>query len=515
MAKFNGAGVKTSSKGFTGTLDEAVINHQGGTGFLRDEKSELFISTVSSFLGDDFYESSQDRESRIGALAAKVAVNDPEWITQFVEWLRGSGNIRSAALVVALEAADAMVQSKVPGGRNVVSAALQRADEPGEALAYWHSRKGRKIPSAVKRGIADAIGRLYSEYSVAKYNSGNSSVSLKDAIAITHPKPVDDHQSVLFQYINEREFDSRTPVPDELVQLKNRQNVLSLPDDEMLNLVSSEEGSKILKEAGLTWEAVAGKIGLSKKIWTNLIPSMGYMALLRNLRNFIQNGVPLENVLKIISNEDVVAKSRQLPFRFYSAYTQVKSNLEVSAALEKALNASLSNIPALDGKTLIMVDCSGSMSWSYGSGNSQITNMEKAAVFGSALALRAENANLYGYGTSYKKINFSKGDSILPVVNKFGDMGGTNTTKVLKDLTRNTKYDRVVIITDEQYGDYYGNPSDVLSKDIPLYTWSLVGYKVGHKVERNRHTFGGLTDQSFRLIPLLEKGYDADWPWAK
>jgi hypothetical protein len=27
------------------------------------------------------------------------------------------------------------------------------------------------------------------------------------------------------------------------------------------------------------------------------------------------------------------------------------------------------------------------------------------------------------------------------------------------------------------------------------------------------HCFGGLADHAFRLVPLLEQGCDADWPW--
>lgn len=511
MSKFNGAGVKTATKGFTGTIGQEIINHQGGTGFLRDEKSDLFLSTVSSFLEDTFYESGQERESRISKLASKVAVNDPLWITNFVEWLRGEGNIRSAAIVVALESANAMIKAGIPGSRVVVSSALQRADEPGEAIAYWHSRMGRKIPSAVKRGISDAIVRLYNEYSVAKYNSAKATVSLKDAISLTHPKPKDDLQSFVFKYINDRSYDSSVDVPSELTQLKKRQEVMSLPNDELKSLLESSEGQEVLKSAGLTWESVAGKVGLSKGIWSSLIPSMGYMALLRNLRNFQESGVDTTDVLKRISDPDQVAKSRQFPFRFFTAASQVGDNLKTAYALEEALNASLVNVPELKGKTLIMVDRSGSMHWA--SDKQGTSWADKAAVFGSALALRAEDADLYGYGTSSSKISYRKSDSIIPTVKKFRDMGGTNTTRILQDLTSTVKYDRVIIITDEQSSA--GNPSSSLNKETPLYIWNVVGYGVGHNTDVNRYTFGGLTDHSFRMIPLLESGKNGTWPWGE
>jgi hypothetical protein len=51
--------------------------------------------------------------------------------------------------------------------------------------------------------------------------------------------------------------------------------------------------------------------------------------------------------------------------------------------------------------------------------------------------------------------------------------------------------------------------------DLPVYTWNLAAYRHGHAPSGtgNRHTFGGLTDRGFRMIPLLEAGRDANWPW--
>ncbi|WP_410649219.1 hypothetical protein [Amycolatopsis sp. cmx-4-54] len=44
---------------------------------------------------------------------------------------------------------------------------------------------------------------------------------------------------------------------------------------------------------------------------------------------------------------------------------------------------------------------------------------------------------------------------------------------------------------------------------------NLAGYQHGHSTSGrgNRHTFGGLTDQAFRMIPLLDAGRSADWPF--
>ena len=310
-----------------------------------------------------------------------------------------------------------------------------------------------------------------------------------------------------------------------------------MPTDELRTLVRSSEGSEVLKNAGLTWEAVAGSIGLDAKTWEALIPNMGYMALLRNLRNFEKEGVSdtvLDEVARRLADPEEVAKSRQLPFRFLSAYNAVSGieydswygskktgngSLRFVYPLEKALNHSLSNVPALKGKTLILVDRSGSM---FGlAGKNGLNLADSAAIFGTALAIRSEDAKLVQYGSSDAVVNFSKSSSVLKTLESFQSMGGTNTFQTLKNHY-NKSFDRVIILTDEQYDhsgrggySYYSEtPRDIVDKNTPFYVWNLGGYRVSQQENKpNRYSFGGLNDQSFKMISLLEQGADSAWPW--
>ena len=78
------------------------------------------------------------------------------------------------------------------------------------------------------------------------------------------------------------------------------------------------------------------------------------------------------------------------------------------------------------------------------------------------------------------------------------------------------KHDRVLIVTDEQYAySHHGDPTEQVPADVPVYTWNLAGYRAGHgpSGQGNRHTFGGLSDAAFRMVPLLEAARSADWPW--
>lgn len=251
--------------------------------------------------------------------------------------------------------------------------------------------------------------------------------------------------------------------------------------------------------------------------WEAVIPSMGAMALLRNLRNFDQAGVSdqvAEQVGLRICDPEAVARARQFPFRYLAAYQHAPS-LRWAYPLERALGHSLGNVPALPGRTLVLVDRSGSM-WSSLSDRSKLNRADAAAVFGAALALRAEDADLVQFGSTSQVVPYSRGESVLKVLERFGNLGGTYTAQAVREHYRG--HDRVLIVTDEQaasYG-YGGDPTAQVPPTVPVYTWNLAGYRVGHAPSgsANRHTFGGLTDAAFRMVSLIEGGRDADWPWA-
>jgi len=238
---------------------------------------------------------------------------------------------------------------------------------------------------------------------------------------------------------------------------------------------------------------------------------MGYMALLRNLRNFEQAGISpasAQHVADVLADPERVATSRQLPMRFLSAYKAVVGTRYLHA-IETALDLSLRNVPALPGRSLILVDRSGSM-WGTMSGRSELTRADAGAVFGAALAIRAEYPQLVLYGSSAAEFPARnlRGAGILPTINRFGgDMGGTYTGAAVQSYFAG--HDRVVIVTDEQAHDQVRLPDAV-----PLYIWNLAGYRHGNTAVRGRHfTFGGLSDQAFAMIPLLERGGVADWPF--
>lgn len=527
-----------------------VRTYNGAPGFERDPKADLFLLAAGSFFGQEaFYESGNDAADRFRALVAVNTGQDPAWTARFLTWLRGEGNIRTGAIVGAVEYARTLQEITKAAGepaplheditaRAVVRSVLQRADEPGEMLAYYTSRYGRSIPVAIKRGIADAIvghktqRPLYSEYTALKYDTASHGFRFADVLELTHP--TGEHPAVkgtktatLFQWLVDRRHNRVDYIPLDLEMVAANKNLR-----ERAFKASNLADSELLKSAGFTWEdalSLAGDRVSKKELWEALIPQMGYMARLRNLRNFDQAGVSDAVALKLaaeLADPEKVARSRQLPMRFLSAYRAAPS-LRWGYALETALDLSLRNVPELKGRTLILVDTSGSMHSPF-SKDGTLMRWDAATVFGLSLARRAQSADLVSFSGGFwgdrrnasKVFPMAQGESLLKSLDRWKGGGyfiggGTDTAGAIQRHYHG--HDRVVILTDEQANSHgYGDVTAAVPQDRMVYTFNLAGYDRGHAPSGTgtRHTFGGLTDAGFRLIPLIERGRNADWPWA-
>lgn len=539
MARLNTSGSRPKATSPLATAPTATTTtFEGGAGFTRDAKTDLFLASVNSFNEDTFYESASDRVARIRPLVISVAVSDPEWLRKMISWERREAHLRTVPTILAAEAIKARLDAGISGGnREFVTAAVGRIDEAAEFVAYWHSTYGKALPKPVKRGIADVLtapkGGL-NEYGYLKYRgkANKGSVSLADLINLTHPDASAPWQKALFGQVLKDAYGDKGEIDPALVMIRARRDFLALSKDEQIKALTGDNAADTMRVAGLTHEVVSSALGgVPAKVWERLVPTMGYQALLMNLRR-IEESKPSETLIDSIvarlKDPEQVAKSKMLPMRFLAAYRNAP--MDFHGALQKAMDATLANVPVLKGSTLILVDRSASMNQKVSS-KSTLSVMDTANIFGASLALKAvqagHSANLVVFGTSSHAVAI-KG-SLMTLADNPANQGGTNTADALRKHFRGQ--DRIVVLTDEQanydlglsYG-YYGaryreQGSDVFSaagipSTVPTYTWNLAGYSASHApTGANRYLFGGMNDLMFSMINLIEAGVSAHWPW--
>ncbi len=143
---------------------------------------------------------------------------------------------------------------------------------------------------------------------------------MADVIELVHPEPKDAKQSALFKYLLDKRHDRARDLPDEL-------GIIGLAQEVSRRIANNEDVSATdIASSGITWERQSSASRMDAAAWERQIPSMGYMALLRNLRNFDLADISdasAQLVISKLTNADEVAQSRQFPMRFLSAYKAV------------------------------------------------------------------------------------------------------------------------------------------------------------------------------------------------
>jgi hypothetical protein len=528
MAKFSGTHRRPRRANVAAairTRAARVLTHEGGVGYARDAKSDLFLLAATNMVGEaTFYERAEVRDARFVDLVHEVTAADPAFIAGadvdagkvgLAQYLRETLLMRSAALVMAAE----YVAAGGAHGRSVVARALRRADEPAEMLGYWFTTHGRNLPMPIKRGVADATRRLYTERAALRYDGLGRQIRMADVLELVHPSPRDAAQSALFTYLlDRRHHDDAVADPSVLPMLAAAAVLDATPVGERRELLRGR-GATALADAGISWERLSGWVpgGMDAEAWEAVIPSMGAMALVRNLRNFDEAGIgeaAVEVVNAKITDATEVAKARLFPYQVWAAYRHAPSD-NWKRALGRTLDLTATNIPALDG-TLVVIDTSGSMQAPV-SNRSRLQRVEVAAVMAMATATRADDVDVVIYGQRNARVSGLAGASVLSgvdrVVRSVGSVGhATYGHTAIARWFDPRRHRRVVTFTDDQQHDAGNVPLD----HVPLiYTFNLAGYRPSALPagERGRYTLGGFTDATFTAMNALEHGHRTDWPF--
>lgn len=274
--------------------------------------------------------------------------------------------------------------------------------------------------------------------------------------------------------------------------------------------------SKLKSGETATWEQHISKHGSTKETWEESVEKMGYMALLRNLRNFVDNDISVKGLMKVarrIADRDSVVKSKQLPFRFMSAFRALPSNSPqmLIDAVSIAADMAVENVPDLDGETLVLVDCSASMGHTV-SGKSTVTMSDAARCLG-AILVRRGNSELWGFGSRPVRVVAPSGNAVMATVAGMKGIshhtGHATMIGAALDKSLNDRFKRAIVLTDMQAHDHV-NPVVTHwlagDKERKLYVIDLSSYGVPSIDPRHPQVtiVGGFSDKVFDWIVANE-----------
>jgi hypothetical protein len=456
-----------------------TINNAGGRAFTQSPKQELVSILLTATLGDQYYRTADATVARLKALVSENS--DKEFVAKAAIYARTKAGMRSVSHLVAAE-----IARNVKGAgwtKRFYDRVVHRPDDVLEILACYIAAYERPIPNALKKGLGAALAR-FDEYQIAKYKRDSAEIKLVDAVNLLHPP----HSEALSKLVR------GTLAPAETWETK-----------------LTQAGAK--SHDGVTEEEISE---LKTAAWGELIASrkLGYFALLRNLRNILEQAPQsVDAALAMLVDERLIRKSLVLPFRYLTALDAVKaSNLpragEVLGALSEAADKSLANVPQFDGRTLIALDCSGSMVG---------RPLEIGSLFAAVLAKSNANADVMLFSDSATYLTVNRRDSTLTLAREIARgaaPAGTNFHAIFEKAKH--PYDRVVILSDMQGWIGHQAPTQTFERfkqrtgrDPKVFSFDLQGYGTLQFPERNIYCLAGFSDKALQTMQFLEEDKDA------
>lgn len=421
MAKYN------TSRKLTSVPDS--VNAAGGKAYTLDPKQELAELLLSSNIAKMAYKNEDEVVKTLETLVGKV---DPLFAAKAAVYTRHVEGKRTSSQLVA-----SFLASKAAGqlwAKDFYEAIVKRPDDMLEIVAHYF-RDGRKpIPNAMKKGFANAFGK-FTAYHLAKYKKTGSAISLKDLTCLVHPTP----------------------------KAKNGEALKMLVEG---TLRSTQTWEAKLSEAGQLEEGEDESVKEEKKaeVWKEMVSekSLGYLALLRNLRNMLLGNLEVETVNNIctqLTDKAEIKKSLVYPTQIYIACTQIfemansmigsASIRKVLAALDEALEISVDNVPDMEG-SVVLVDQSGSMKQPLSDGGTASVH-DVAHVFAAAL-MKKSNVDVICFSDRAYLFKYSPKSSIMDLVSQLnsGFLNGGTSLHAAFEMIKATRYKRMIILSDMQ-----------------------------------------------------------------
>lgn len=403
----------------TRTHEGAIVNK------IQNVEQLLRRSVMTCMLWEDtFYEDGKSVADRIMEYIPSISA---ERVAEIAIEARTQMKLRHVPLLIVRQMA------RLDSHKHLVAKTLyeviQRPDELAEFLAiYWKDKK-ETLSSQVKKGLAHAYTK-FNEYQLAKYNRDHE-IKLRDVLFLCHAKPL----TGVAGFTKEARKNKRKKFPqDEGSQLFKKlvEGKLETPD---------------------TWEVEISAAKSNKASWERLLTEkkINGLALIRNLRNMIQADVQRAMIKGAIVG---MKTDRILPFRFI---TSARYAPDFEQELEAAMFKCLEGRAKLPGKTVFLVDVSGSMDDAL-SEKSDMKRMDAAC--GLAILIRevCDDVSIYSFSNRCVKIPARRGFALRDAIVKSQPHSGTSTRAALEAVQANELYDRVIIITDEQSADVIPAP---------------------------------------------------------
>ena len=447
-------------------------NRQGFAAYSLTDEFRLITMLNTLKVKDQFYRDEDTIMRELRDLIEKIGMKNPYFLAQCIVYARcmgeGMRTINQLAATLAAPFISGTPWAKAFYGlfdkKMKQGGVIFRADDMSAIKDAYVALNKSVLSNAMKKGFANALVNL-DTYQLAKYKD-----TVIDIANLVHPNS---------------SLSKATVVVDgkEMKTLDALMNGLTVSADtwEVAQSEAGQEVAKAVKEGKLTKEEAEVVLAEAKADnWEALLNDgrLGVMAALRNIRNIMKNPRKemIDNWCNLIKDTKKVQQALILPIYFDLAYDTVVhefANVDYAPQVQQALQdgyiASIPNLSNLvQGKTCIIVDCSGSMGCAYSDGKTCNSRScwtartytdrcsYKAGLIAATIA-KATGADVIKFGGDANWYKYNKNLNVFALAKEIGtnEYGWTNPSAAFELMRRAGKaYDRIIFLSDNEANSF-------------------------------------------------------------
>jgi 60 kDa SS-A/Ro ribonucleoprotein len=489
-----------------------AANFEGAPAYAMSPRHQLAQYAATGCLNATYYASAEAQLETVLELCKEV---DAHFVAQTAVYCRERGYMKDMpALLTATLAGK---------GSPELSRTFKRVINNGKMLRNFvqimrSGAVGRKSLGTRPKKLVQVWLNNASEKDLLSAAVGNAP-SLADVVKMVHPKPAEAWREAFFAWLIGKAYDPQALPP----------------------LVKAFEAYKADRSQPLPnvpFQMLTA-LELSDQAWAQIARQSGWQMLRMNLNTFARHGVyALPGMTACIAEKlrdaEAIAKAMVFPYQLMAAYAAANKEIpmEISEALQDAMEIALNNVPEIAGKVVVCPDVSGSMHSSAtgyrGSATSAVRCIDVAALMAAAMLRKNPGTLVLPFENDVVACNVNPRDSVMTNASKLASIGGggTNCSAPLAKLNKNkAKADLVIFVSDnESWMDAKRGGATATMREwetfkqrnpnARLVCIDITPYNTTEAVERaDILNIGGFSDDIFQIVADFAAGQLSPAHW--
>lgn len=500
-------------------------NAAGGVAYALGPKQALARYAATGCISNTFYVKAEDHLDRVLNLAKEC---DSEFIARLAIFARKEGYMKDMPALLM-----AVLASRGEDGRAALKAAFPQVIDNGKMVRNFvqmmrSGKLGRKsLGTGPRNLVRDFFARnqpnwLFRQLSVGQDPSGS------DIVAMVHPKGRTPEHEALFGYMvgkvkaGSEKWDALPPLVKQFEAWKADRSLPSPAVDFQLLVAQPLSGEQ----------------------WAQIFRNGQWHFIRMNLNTAIRHGALkadpglTEFIADRLRDGDVIRRARVMPHQLLAAYRHIHPDVprQIVDAIHDAMELATANAPVAEGRTLIVVDVSGSMKHSISGGylgspkTSKVRCVDVAALFAASYLRQNRDAAVLPVDTSvHTGYRPEPRNPILTEADRLAGFGGGGTalSAAFHHVNqRRLKVDHVVVISDqESWADrgYYSGGGTALMNEWEILRSRNRGAKLvcidivpgmTHQIDGDHPEIlhvSGWSDAVFRVANSFLRGDAGSW----